>query len=226
MRIELLDWDSNFFGYQVTKVDLEGDSEFDYSAIREIDSRLIYVFNSMPLSKEEISRLNAKLVDTKLLLSKRVNPLFAEDGAIIEWNEVNDALINLAIQSGWYSRFKLDTQFKNNEFEKMYTTWVTQSIEKPDIKVYGYVYKHKLSGFITLSTKNNAADIGLIAVDETVRGMRMGTKLLAMADMYAHINLLPEITVNTQEENITALNFYIKNGFEIKNRTYIYHIWK
>lgn len=226
MKIEIADWDSAFFGYRVEKIVLADSENIDSLKVNASNAKLIYVFSNQPLTTAQLEHVDAKLVDTKLLLNKFANNTITRDDAIVEWNELNDSIIDLAIQSGWYSRFKLDTNFKNSEFEKMYTTWISQSIESNETKVYGYLYQNKLAGFITLSTKNGAADIGLIAVDETVRGKNIGTKLIAMADVYAQEKKLQQITVNTQEENITALKFYIKNGFEIKNRTYIYHIWK
>jgi ribosomal protein S18 acetylase RimI-like enzyme len=50
--------------------------------------------------------------------------------------------------------------------------------------------------------------------------------LLNEANNYANYNNSSIITVVTQEKNERAMAFYLKNGFNVKNRTYIYHLWK
>jgi dTDP-4-amino-4,6-dideoxy-D-galactose acyltransferase len=225
MKLTELIWDSNFFGYKVGKMELGGNEELPSVCIDIETYKLIYIFSSQQIVNNQINCVSAQLVDVKLLLAKSVSSNNNQDKSIVLLTKLTDDLIDLAIQSGLYSRFKLDSTFKNNEFERLYTTWISSSIDSNDVVVFGYINNQKLVGFITLSTKNNSADIGLIAVDETQRGMNIGGKLISMADVYAQQNGLTQITVNTQQENSSALKFYIKNGFDILNRTHIYHLW-
>jgi dTDP-4-amino-4,6-dideoxy-D-galactose acyltransferase len=225
MKLTKLVWDSTFFGYEVGKVELEDNEVLSANQLAVNNYQLIYIFSNQQLASAQINEIPAQLVDVKLLLGKPVILGKEQDESIVLITQLSDDLINLAIQSGWYSRFKLDAKFKNKEFERMYTAWITSSIERDDVVVFGYMSNQQLVGFISLSTKNNAADIGLIAVDETQRGMHIGSKLIVMADVYAQQNSLTRITVNTQQENSSALKFYTKNGFDILKRTYIYHLW-
>lgn len=225
MKLTELDWDSAFFGYKVGKVTLEADEFLPLIWPDTLLYKLIYIFSKQQIINAQVNGVTAQLVDVKLLLGRQATSEKQQDESILLLTKLSDGLIDLAIQSGLYSRFKLDSTFKNKEFERLYTTWITSSIDSDDVVVFGYVSNHQIVGFITLSTKNNAADIGLIAVDETQRGMNIGSKLIAMADVYAQQNGLTQITVNTQQENSSALKFYIKNGFDILNRTHIYHLW-
>lgn len=225
MKLTKLVWDSTFFGYEVGKVELEDNEVLSANQLAVNNYQLIYIFSNQQLASAQLNEIPAQLVDVKLLLGKPVILGKEQDESIVLITQLSDDLINLAIQSGWYSRFKLDAKFKNKEFERMYTAWITSSIERDDVVVFGYMSNQQLVGFISLSTKNNAADIGLIAVDETQRGMHIGSKLIVMADVYAQQNSLTRITVNTQQENSSALKFYTKNGFDILKRTYIYHLW-
>lgn len=225
MKLTELDWDSDFFGYKVGKVTLE-DNEMLTSIWPDVSHyKLIYILSNQQIINAHINGIAAQLVDVKLLLGKPAVLGKQQDESIVLLTELTDDLINLAIQSGWHSRFKLDPNFKNKEFVRMYTKWISSSIERNDVVVYGYISDKQLVGFITLSTLDGAANIGLIAVDETQRGMNIGSKLIAMSDVYAQQNNLTQITVNTQEDNGSALKFYTKNGFDILNRTYIYHLW-
>lgn len=225
MKLTDLVWDSTFFGYNVGKVTLTDNEELPSIWPDGYNYKLIYIFSHQQICNTQINNVTAQLVDVKLLLGRPVTLGKQQDECIVLLTQLSVDLINLATQSGWYSRFKLDTKFRNREFERMYTTWITSSIDRDDVVVFGYMSNQQLVGFISLSTKNNVAYIGLIAVDETQRGMQIGSKLIAMADVYAQQNNLTQITVNTQQENSSALKFYIKNGFDILNRTYIYHLW-
>lgn len=226
MKIDTLEWDSSFFGYKVGKLEVGEGEVISTEELLNSDYKLVYLMSNEQLTPLQLGDANALLVDVKLLLGKPAQKTNEHDKAIVSLNHLTDELVNLAIQSGVYSRYKLDGNFRNNEFERMYTTWITSSVEREDTAVYGFLHQDKLAGFITLAIKNNAADIGLIAVNEAQRGLNIGTKLLAMAEVYATQNQLSNITVNTQLANKSALNFYIKNGYKELKRTYIYHLWK
>lgn len=90
----------------------------------------------------------------------------------------------------------------------------------------GFVVNNTIVGFITIAFKNNAYDIGLIAVDSTYRSMKIGKQLLEYVFNYALSKKVNTITVTTQMQNQGALNFYLQNGFSINHSTFIYHLWK
>ena len=69
-------------------------------------------------------------------------------------------------------------------------------------------------------------DIGLIAVNEQHRSLKIGKQLLAYVFNYSVSKNVEFVTVTTQNKNQGALNFYLKNGFSINKTTYIYHLWK
>jgi ribosomal protein S18 acetylase RimI-like enzyme len=115
----------------------------------------------------------------------------------------------------------------NNEFEKLYTVWIEQSINHSIAeKVLGFVVDNVTVGFITIALKNNVYDIGLIAVDSTHRSLKIGRQLLEYVFRYASSNKVNTITVTTQMQNQGALKFYLQNGFLVNRTTYIYHLWK
>ncbi|MCU0422366.1 MAG: GNAT family N-acetyltransferase [Bacteroidia bacterium] len=226
MIINKLEWDSRFFGYPIGRIDVGQQTSLNLKMLNLYEYKLIYLFSEKELLDVDNKENPIQLVDIKVQLGKSVNPNAIINQHIVRIYSLSEQLIKLALQSGAYSRFKLDTHFKNNEFERLYTTWITNAIDDTSTVVYGYIYEGFLAGFITLSIKNNSADIGLIAVDEQKRGLQVGTKLLATADAFAVEQGIEKITVNTQFENKTAMNFYIKNNYNILNRSYIYHLWK
>ncbi len=226
MDISTLEWDSAFFDYSVGKILIKPEDILNKDFLYQSVHKLIYIFSDNLLTTEQINNLPIALVDTKIMLRKVANKDISIPDEIIRLTRLSDELLYLTYQSGHFSRFKLDSNFIHNEFERMYSSWISKSINTSEESVFGYIINNKLAGFISVSTHNQDASIGLIAVDEKYRGNNIGKHLLTMADVYSKKNKLKNITVNTQESNDGAMRFYLSNGFSVLNKTYIYHLWK
>lgn len=229
IQIQSLDWDSNFFGYKVGKINL---IDINFDEILKIDTqdyKLIYLFSAKEIPDEILDKISGKLVDIKVELIKKTSKEIANNPINFQVKKINvltDELIKLVFESGIYSRYRLDQNFINNEFERMYRAWIQKSLTDSNSEVIGVFDHNELIGFISLSLKNGIADIGLIAVDEKARGLKIGSKLLDESNIFALKNKSEFITVVTQANNIQAMRLYERNGFEIKHKNYIYHIWK
>ena len=229
MEIIQLKWDTDFFGYKVGKL-LLNDNNLDENLLINNDFKLIYLFSNDPLSEDLVKKHNLFLSDEKIDLITNVSNLTDnkfENENLVELNILDDNLLDLTFQSGHFSRFKIDSNFKNNEFETLYTAWIEQSISHENAdKVIGFSINNKVVGFITFVLKNNMFDIGLIAVNEQHRSLKIGKQLLAYVFNYSLSKKVDFVTVTTQNKNQGALNFYLQNGFSINQTTYIYHLWK
>lgn len=229
--IKRKDWDSNFFNLEIYELDF---ANIDGNELKEIliesancDVNLIYIFSHC--KEKLIEQAGAKLVDTKVLYRKSIN-IFNErpDPNIFSFSSIDDykQLIDLAIESGVYSRFKLDSYFQNNEFERLYIEWIKSSVSRKIAdEVFIYKSDEEILGFITVKVKNDAAEIGLIAVKEGQRGKKIGNKLLQVVEFYAGIKGCKFLNVFTQEENIPACKFYEKNEFTVVSKQNVYHYW-
>ena len=226
--IKRLDWDSNFFGYEIGQVEINYfDQKSKSVLLNEADRfKLVYI-----TSNKEMYPIieNAKLVDIKIQLTKEV--LKEEDCKKVnlsEYNlEDNEQLKKLAFQSGIYSRFKRDINFTKNEYEKLYAKWIEDSINKL-IADNIIVYKdncNQYKGFITVKHKMDFAEIGLIAVDELSRGKGIGVALLNYVNNLTKVAGLKKIVVTTQFENIAAMKLYERAGYKVISKKYIYHLW-
>ncbi len=229
MEIVALDWDTDFFGYKVGKVVVQNNLS-DENLLLNNDYKLIYLFSNEALSDELVKKYNLFLADEKIDLITQVSDLTFDrlpNENLEELTKLDENLIDLTFQSGHYSRFKIDPNFKNKEFEKLYAVWIEQSItHKNAEKVIGFLVNNKVVGFVTIGFKNNAYDIGLIVVDEAHRSLKIGKQLLAYVFNYAISKETKNVTVTTQKQNLGAMKFYINNGFSINHTTYIYHLWK
>lgn len=226
--IKRLDWDSDFFGYEIGQTEINSfDQKCKSILLKETERfKLVYI-----ISDNDIYPIieNAKLVDIKIQLIKEV--LIEEDCKkfnLCEYKlEDNEQLKKLAFQSGIYSRFKRDINFTKNEYEKLYAKWIEDSINKliaDNIIVYKNNSKEN-KGFITIKHKIDFTEIGLIAVDELSRGKGIGVALLNYVNNLTKVAGLKKIVVTTQFENIPAMKLYERAGYKVISKKYIYHLW-
>lgn len=226
MELKRLDWDSDFFGYEVAICNGFTTDESDFLRIKNAPFKLIYIGlnQALPMVPDHFFFADEKIVFEREIGS---DSFYKMDDCIELVFENSEQLTNLALQSGIYSRFKLDPNFTNHEFEKLYSIWIENSLKREEHqRVFAYVSDSKVEGFVSISNKSGVLNIGLIAVDENIRGKGIGRKLIDAVCLYAQQNRFEKISVVTQAANENAMNFYYKNKFHVVSRTFIYHVWK
>lgn len=219
MELRKLLWDSEFFGYKIGLIDINN-SDFDPDLHFNSQFDLIYLFSN----KNQVSDQLSEHVDIKITYEKYSAFVEEMPNNIEEYKgKLTNDLLYLALLSGHHSRFKKDVYLANH-YESLYKTWIQKSIDGEIAdKVLIFKVSFKILGFITLKEINECVQIGLIAVDENHMGKGIGSSLLK-AISYIYPN--KKIIVSTQEVNKEANAIYIKNGFFVNKRQYIYHLWK
>ena len=227
---KILDWDTNFFGFDVYRLDTSNETKIN-KFLKGIKSKsLIYVFTG----KSQLSQLfceknNCKMVDTKIVFKKQLEFSYKEDVFIDEYESLvpSDDLIRLAYLSGNCSRFKLDERLPKGKFEELYLKWIENSIKDVNTKVFVFKEKEVIIGFVTLSIFRDYGQIGLIAVFPDVQGKGIGKRLISYCESYLKLNKnIDMIFIPTQKHNEMAMKFYIKLGYSVIAKNYIYHIIK
>lgn len=243
MMIEYLSWDSDFFKKKTGKIVYNKKS--DAQSLKEIllrarkeEYQLVYVFSREDLyvNEDVLAAFNGRLVDRKIVYSQRLdNNTHMEDRQVevdkvkvyeYPFSSLDPELEKLAYLSGIYSRFRLDENFVEDDFFRLYKTWIEKSVTK-EIADRVYVIKENdiITGMITLKYRECWSEIGLIAVSENVQKKGAGKVLLQKCFKDSLKNGVLEIKVPTQMENKLACTFYEKNGFKIETITNIYHFW-
>ncbi len=236
MMYKHLNWDSDFFGFPTARID--GDF-MKLDILEKIlnqlilkNYKLVYLF--IDPSNLEIIRLiqkfEGKLVDDKITFRLRLTSFrnVQYDNNIISYpvQEPNEELIELAIESGKYSRFRTDNCFSKGIYEKLYTQWITNSTLRLNAEeVFVYQTGNKIKGMITLTEKQQIGNIGLIAVAQDSQGLGIGKKLVNRTIHYFHSKGIESLDVVTQNANKDACDFYKKIGFKILNIKNVYHFW-
>ena len=229
--VEFLDWDSNFFKKKVGRILFEENidmiSNLEFAKKKGYD--LVYVFSRYNLycSSDILSKFGGKLIDRKVQYAKKITTTISESN-VSEYSslELSEPLEQLAYKSGQYSRFRVDNQFQEDDFSRLYKIWIKKSIEKEIAdKVYVVKENDAIYGMATLKIGVNKGEIGLIAVSDLHQGKGYGKALIEACynDLLKRdINI---IEVPTQFANKNACIFYEKCGFSIKSITNIYHFW-
>lgn len=231
-NLQVLEWDTNFFGFGVCRV--QPQPAIDVAAAveeaRHLGMQLAYWFVDPADSAAAAAAIevDAQLMDRKITyFLDLASVTLGEIDARIEKATVTTArLISLALQSGHYSRYKIDPRFSAEQFEKMYKMWVERSVSGAIAKdVIVFKEEGKELGFVTIGIKNGRANIGLIAVDADSRSKGIGAHLMNAALAKAKEWGVHEIDVVTQENNVGACRFYQQSGFVREKIEHIYHIW-
>ena len=236
MQYQMLDWDTDFFGVKVARINelsLNQNhlSEF-FSELKTKGVNLIYWPSSQEIEEVIVKRYNGILADKKTIFAVDLGSLnfekFISTDIVEPFTQsmsVSD-LQDLAIQSGEYSRFSVDEKIPREKFVGLYNIWINRSLSKEIAEEVLVIRDGKrVAGMVTLGNKNGRGDIGLIAVDGNYRGKQYGEKLVRAAQGWFVKNGYEFGQVVTQGTNVPACNLYKKCDYSIEKVEYFYHFW-
>ena len=137
---------------------------------------------------------------------------------------LTEELLELAYESGKYSRFHLDANLPESVYLTLYRLWIERSL-KGEIATDVLVYRENghVLGVLTYKINADAVDIGIVAVSSKAAGKGIGSKL--MQSFLSRMADGTKISVATQKRNRIACHYYDKNGFRVESVTNIYHLW-
>lgn len=234
--LQHLSWDSDFLGFPVgciqAKTITPDELQATLVAARKSNIRLLYLVVA-PDDADTIAvaqKAGAWLADRKVTFVMPLNAahsIIETTGIITNTTVYTPQLESLAWQSAEYSRFRLDPHLEPTVYKRMYSLWLHNSLSgdiAQKVLVWHNTEGQEL-GLLTLGEKKGRADIGLLAVDITARGQRVGHQLVAAAVAQSNILGYTELQVVTQFDNKPACSFYRKCGFKLIQEEYIYHLW-
>ena len=226
MKVNYVEWDSIFFNKKIGLLELFNDRK---SFEIENDFDLIYVISDSDVDIE-ITNYKQSYSENKIVFSKNIVPTSdsMDENVFIEFeNSTREEIYELAFESGKFSRFKLDSNFKQTEFEKLYKKWVDNSFTKEFADaVLVYKEQNKILGFVTYKVWDNYATIGLIGVCSNHQGKGIGRKLITYVEIGLVKKGVIELRISTQIQNHVACEFYNRLGYDIIEKRNIKHFWK
>lgn len=237
-RFKILDWDSQFFGMTVARIvpEILAASELEQTITDMKNEGVALAYWASDPNDEESQR--AGRVCGGFLADKKVTFVIDLEQALVspethDWSieKYTDTvpsceLEHLALQAGIYSRFRIDPRIPVEKFAGLYRIWIQNSVSG-QIADAVLVVRHSdhIVGMVTVGEKNGCGDIGLIAVDGSVRGKNVGGALVYAAQEWSRRRGLKLAQVVTQGENAAACRLYEKCGYRIGKIENVYHFW-
>lgn len=124
------------------------------------------------------------------------------------------------------SRFRNDRNFDSSRIDELYRKWIYNSCFNAFAdKVYIYAENDKVNGFCIFKIDKGDVRLSLVGVEEGHKRKGIGRAMLLNAAEHYKSMGYEKCYVCTQMKNISAINFYIKNGFKFDKTILVYHKW-
>ncbi len=223
----MLTWDSEFFGFPVAKI--SDISELD--SLRTQGVHLVYWASTDSGSQAIAQAAVGTLVDKKITYQmdlRNIPPEQLQFGLVTEYTDTTASadLIDLSIQAGLYSRFRVDPKMDQKKFEALYIQWMQKSCSHELAKAVLVIREQgKCVAVVTVGEKNGHGDIGLVAVNANQRGKGYGVALIRAAQTWFVQHGYTSSQVVTQGDNVAACKLYEKCGYKQTSLEYYYHFW-
>lgn len=217
-----LKWDTEFFRKKIgklTKVPLE--YEFKKLIGQSCKDGYKYLTCRIVLKKmseiQTLEKYGFYLTDIGIVLETELSSQFTVYSSQFTVREatIKDIPMLKSMVKGLFkdSRFYNDPFFTKKGADKVYQAWIENSLRGKTAKTFliedcGFIACKRLS--------KNRGDIHHLGVVPKSQGKGIGNSLMLKAIKWFKENGMKTVTVRTQVNNITAMNFYNKMGFNVK----------
>lgn len=208
----------------------------------KVDAKATYTAKLSSFDKNKLVTLaymgtHARAVVHKSILND--DAAAAEQGPSAPASAISPVLRELALASGEWSRFRIDTGIPRQVFEKMFEAWLRNSLNRSIadevfLAVENESGQDDVVGFITVKLRSpgNEVNIGLLSVSNSHRRMGIASMLLSRAALWAIEKVgsnaateVPFLSVVTQGANNAACCTYESFGFQLATMQDMYHAW-
>uniref|UniRef100_UPI0036DD82EC dTDP-4-amino-4,6-dideoxy-D-galactose acyltransferase n=1 Tax=Photorhabdus sp. RM322S TaxID=3342825 RepID=UPI0036DD82EC len=229
--IELLEWDSYYFGLSTARLDFTPDARL--LTLPQLEQYAL-VQAKVPAQRldliDGLSVLGFSLVEGEVDLSLRIG---IENAYITHSNNSKNVLIpaeqrdipilkEIAAKIFSLSRFRAPW-YQPQDSGRFYATWVEKAVlgtfDHQCLLVNGD--NGQPAGFVTLRDLGNGeARMGLLAVFPGNTGGGIGSKLMSVAQQWCQHHQIQQLRIATQTSNIAALRLYTRSGALVESTAY------
>jgi dTDP-4-amino-4,6-dideoxy-D-galactose acyltransferase len=233
-----MDWDTEFFGYNVAFLSCLHLTENIYRKIslfiKENNTRLVeYLCNCHDRKSVEIAeKYGFSFVDIRLTFVKPlVNAEIVTLTPGLEFRKSTEEDIPAleSIANGIYtkSRYFFDKTFEESKVIEFYLSWVRRAVRGEfDDECWCLIDDNRPFAFCTLRyVKSDTAQIGLLGMSNAYHGRGLGKTLLKSVFSVLVEKKISRVIVVTQGRNYPAQNLYQSVGFTTKENQLWYHKW-
>lgn len=236
MSFELLEFDSNLFGFKVAKITTPSLATNQLATLlqtlRSLEIHLVYWQFSQNDKESQYAaqQFHGFLASNQITYVIHLNqilppPIFPE---VMYYDKIipSPELYDLAEEIGKLSRFGMDNNLPNKLMRRMYYAWIENSANRSLAQEILVIKEtNKIIAMTTLGEKNHRGDLGLVAVNKNHVRRQLGSKLIYTALRYFISHDYETAQVITQQTNLPACSLYEKCGFTIEKIDNFYHFW-
>jgi len=219
--IELLEWDSRFFGFSIAHLPTPAIESYDPKLLCSLAHKEGVALVQACVSSSRFDLISIlesdgfRFVEIKVSLHR--SPSIGCTSVRLAKEADLPALKNLAKTSFRIGRFFVPP-FDPMNAGRFYSEWVGKAVAGTfDDFCLVSETGGEPSGFITLKYGTVSAQIGLLAVDSKFHHCGVGTNLLKTAESLSKSKGYDDITVVTQGHNYPALKFYQSAGYCVQS---------
>lgn len=232
----LLEWDSNFFGLRIARLQARA---LDEPTLLEAlawarSQRVDCLYYLAPVDDDASVRWAEKggfhLVDVRLDFIRRLDRALP---AVASSTYIRPAvpadlpqLRAIAARSYQHTRFAFDSHFPRDRVQALYEEWIRRSCEGFAERVLVVELAGMVAGYTSCHLEpGGIGRIGLVGVDEHMRGRGLAPALVDAAIAFFAEAGCTEARVATQARNIVAQRLYQNRHFVTREVGLWYHLW-
>lgn len=229
---EVLEWDSEFFGFRIARLRGTPSSKEEMAHVLDwcVAEGIRCLYYLAPSDNAEVVRIAEEhqfaFVDIRLTLERRGGmPTASSPTVRLATREDVASLAAIAKSAHTDSRFYYDQEFPRGRCGELYELWIEKSCEGFAGCVLVAEHDGKVAGYTTCNHEGETGRIGLIAVADWIRGAGLGRQLVGSSLEFFQRRGAKRIQVVTQGRNIPAQRLYQRCGFLTRSLELWYHRW-
>lgn len=237
---QYLDWDSEFFGYNIARITVNRLCQQDMEHVLAwCNSHAIDCLYFLAESDDAntIALVESKgfhLVDIRITFEKQLDGSFLShkreetSNYTIRLSTPKDipSLKAIAKENHCNTRFYYDSYFPTLRCEALYETWIEKSCHGYAEAVLVVEFQGQPVGYLCCQLLNQLkGSISLVAIDQGFRGKGLGNALIKASLQWFAKQGSKEVEVVTQGRNIISQRLYQRWGFLTQSVHLWYHKW-
>jgi dTDP-4-amino-4,6-dideoxy-D-galactose acyltransferase len=233
--LNLLPWDSEFFGVRIARLSGSTLHESQLSAIegwcrtRGVKCLYFLADGMSPETLKAVYEGGFKFADVRtvfeLSMAGFANRESQEPSVRIAAADDMGVLQEMARSLHKNTRFFKDSNFPHERAAELYAEWLRRSFRDPKGTVLAAMNSAgELCGYVACET-GEMGHIGLIGVAESSRGQGVGSALVRAALAWLSSVGVSRVRVATQSDNVAAVRLYLAHGFSLVETGVWFHRW-
>lgn len=236
---QLLEWDSQFFGRTIGRINGHRLTPYDIAAINTwcADHAIECLYFLADSDHAETVRLaednGFRLVDMRVTLQCRITDWQARsvserprEGCVRPALPSDLPVLQaIARRSHTDSRFYFDGCFPLETCGALYEMWITRGFEGQADHVLVAELEGEPVGYFSCLKRGTQGQVGLVGMSEQAHGRGLGQYLTHEAMQWFSDHGVESVEVVTQGRNIAAQRLYQRCGFLVRSVQLWYHKW-